>query len=157
MGMNVVVHGEDSVGGLPQKIKSTGDALHGYEASLGAGDEGVSSATLSRKRINNRAFCTKLASSTSAQYIGNASGVPVYIKGIRLMSTNAGTITIAGFSTPSSIASLSTTLVFPATTTTVPLDILFPGIAREFSAGCTITCATAADGLLVLVDWEEIP
>src|SRR4030065_255153 len=122
----------------------TDGAKHEYEASLGAGDEGISSPNLSLKRGINRAHCCKLASSASAQIIGGNSGVPIYVKALRLMGTSTGTITIAGFSTPTGLAALANTLVIPAIPTAVPIDLLTPGIAHAFAAGCTLTRSGAA-------------
>lgn len=143
-----------------EKVGTAG-AVNAYESSVGAGDEGVGSPTLSRKRTNNRANCTKLAAVATAQNIGGAANIPVYIKAIRLFEsmTAAATVTIAGLSTPTTVASLSTTLVIPAITVTngVPVDIFPPGIARAFPAGCQITFSTATDADACLVEWEEIP
>jgi hypothetical protein len=122
--------------------------------TLRAGEEGYASPTLGRTRINNPAHCSTLASQTAAQEIGGASGVPVYIKSIWVSSATAGTITIAGFSTPTAAASLSTTMVIAAGATG---NVLPEGIALAFPAGCNITLSTAADGPDIVVAWESMP
>ena len=147
----------DSSTGLPMKQTGTAGLANEYEASLGAGDEGVSDPNLSTKRIINKGFLTQLANSAAAQNIGGGVGVPVYIKSLKLLRSSAGTITIFGISTPTSPASLATSIVIPATATTIPIDMLPAGIAHNFSAGCQIQCSVAADGLLILVSWEGVP
>lgn len=159
---------QDSVTGDEYKLNpdgtfkqiSTSGASNEYEASLLAGERGVSTPTLSSLAMENPVFCTQLASSASAQNIGGAAGVPVYIKSILLVGslTAAATLTLAGIGTTTSIPALANTIILStagAVSNGLPSELLPPGLSILFPAGCQITMSTAADGLKVLVFWKE--
>lgn len=150
----------DSTTNQPISQKSTSNAANIYETSVLAGEKGVSTPTLSSNSIENPVFCTRLASSASAQNIGGASGVPVYIKSILLIGsmTAAATLTLAGIGTTTSVPALANTIVLSTAgvvTNGIPSELLPPGLSILFPAGCQITMSTAADGLNVLVFWKE--
>lgn len=134
----------------------TVEAGRGYveERGLLAGEEGAASPTLSLSRTVDKAHASVLANGTSAQNIGGASGVPVYIKAIYVMEATAGTVTVAGFSTPTTVASLSTTKVYPIGTA---IGNILPECGLSFPAGCNITLSDGTDGPDILVAWEEMP
>lgn len=124
------------------------------------GERNTSSGSNNYDAIKNECNVYQLANSGAAQNIGTSGTTPIFLMGISVRASTAGTITInsgAGFTDPTG-ANVAVTFPIQAVIVTdnKPHELLSPGLAMRCEAGCTITCSTAADGPNILVAWRPI-
>jgi hypothetical protein len=145
---NAVIDGVGLNG--PESIAATAKALHAFEQSIGPGERNSGNPSNNYASTRHECNVSLLANSGSAQNIGPGGTTPVFLMGIQIHTALAGTLTVNGFSNPDGTAAA---WVIPASAVGA---VLPPGSARRAEGGCTMTCATAADGPKVLVEWRPI-
>lgn len=150
MGMNVSLHGQDSVGGLPQKVKATDNALHVTNATALAGERNPSSLNNSYMAVQTEANVTVL-NGTAAVTIGGVGADTTILQGIVLIK-NAGpaTVSIAGFE--DQVGNAKSLLFTGSTTADVVIDFGSKGLIN--SQGSLICTPTVTDTVAIM--WRPL-